>query len=79
MQVFRRKKLSKKVFFVVAISEMVGDDETAVELLTWVCPSGTHGLVYRVQPIIGWISISTRILTWRRRRKVLIRIRLGHL
>jgi hypothetical protein len=32
MQVFRRKKLSKKVFFVVAISEMVGDDKTAVEL-----------------------------------------------
>jgi hypothetical protein len=32
MQVFRRKKLSKKVFFVVVISEMVGDDETAVEL-----------------------------------------------
>jgi hypothetical protein len=32
MQVFRRKKLSKKVFFVVAISKMVGDDETAVEL-----------------------------------------------
>jgi hypothetical protein len=32
MQVFRRKKLSKKVFFVVAISEMVGDDETAVDL-----------------------------------------------
>jgi hypothetical protein len=32
MQVFRRKKLSKKVFFVVAISETVGDDKTAVEL-----------------------------------------------
>jgi hypothetical protein len=32
MQVFRRKKLSKKVFFVVAILEMVGDDETAIEL-----------------------------------------------
>jgi hypothetical protein len=26
------KKLSKKVFFVVAILEMVGDNETAVEL-----------------------------------------------
>jgi hypothetical protein len=32
MQVFQRKKLSKKVFFVVAISKMVGDDETAIEL-----------------------------------------------
>jgi hypothetical protein len=32
MQVFRRKKLSKKVFFIVAISEMIGDDETVVEL-----------------------------------------------
>jgi hypothetical protein len=32
MQVFQRKKLSKKVFFIVAISEMVRDDETAVEL-----------------------------------------------
>jgi hypothetical protein len=32
MQVFRRKKLSKKVFFDVAISEIVGDDETVVEL-----------------------------------------------
>jgi hypothetical protein len=32
MQVFRRKKLSKKVFFVVVISEMVGDYETDVEL-----------------------------------------------
>jgi hypothetical protein len=26
------KKLSKKVFFVVAISEMVGDDDTSIEL-----------------------------------------------
>jgi hypothetical protein len=26
------KKLSKKIFFVVAISKIVGDDETAVEL-----------------------------------------------
>jgi hypothetical protein len=32
MQVFQRKKLSRKVFFVVAISKMVGDDDTAVEL-----------------------------------------------
>jgi hypothetical protein len=32
MQVFRRKKLSKKIFFVVAISEMVGDDDTSIEL-----------------------------------------------
>jgi hypothetical protein len=32
MQVFRRKKLSKKVFFVVAISEMVRDEESAIEL-----------------------------------------------
>jgi hypothetical protein len=32
MQVFWRKKLSKNVFFVVAISEMVVDDETVVEL-----------------------------------------------
>jgi hypothetical protein len=32
MQVLRRKKLSKKVFFVVAISKMVGDDDTDVEL-----------------------------------------------
>jgi hypothetical protein len=32
MQVFQRKKLSKKIFFVVAILEMVIDDETAVEL-----------------------------------------------
>jgi hypothetical protein len=29
---YPRQKLSKKVFFVVAISEMVGDDETAIEL-----------------------------------------------
>jgi hypothetical protein len=28
----RREKLSRKIFFVVAISEMVGDDDTAVEL-----------------------------------------------
>jgi hypothetical protein len=32
MQVFQRKKLSRKVFVVVAISKMVGDDDTAVEL-----------------------------------------------
>jgi hypothetical protein len=32
MQVFQRKKLSKQVFFVVAISKMVGHDDTAVEL-----------------------------------------------
>jgi hypothetical protein len=24
---------------------------TSIQSLTWVCPSGTHGLVYRVRPI----------------------------
>jgi hypothetical protein len=32
MQVFQRKKLSKKVFFVVVILEMVGHNDTTVEL-----------------------------------------------
>jgi hypothetical protein len=47
-------------------------------LLTWVCPSGTRRLVYQVQPIMevdkykdSKIDLETK--------KVLIRIRLGHL
>jgi hypothetical protein len=48
-------------------------------LLTWICPSGTHGLVYRVRPIKEVEKYKDSKMTWRRRRKVLIRIRLGHL
>jgi hypothetical protein len=44
-------------------------------LLTWVCPSGTHGLVYRVRPIMEMDKYkdSTR-LTCRRRKKSPIHI-----
>jgi hypothetical protein len=47
--------------------------------LTWVCPLGTRGLVYRVRPIMeeDWNKDSK--MTWSRRRKTLIRIQLGHL
>jgi hypothetical protein len=49
-------------------------------LLTWVYPSGIHGLVYRVWPIkeVDRHKDST-ILTWRWRKKFPICIRLGHL
>jgi hypothetical protein len=47
-------------------------------LVTWICPSGTHGLVYRVQPIKEVDRHKDSKMTWRQRRKVLIRIRLGH-
>jgi hypothetical protein len=46
-------------------------------LLTWECPSGTHGLVYRVWPIKKVENYKDSKMTWRWRRKVLIRIQLG--
>jgi hypothetical protein len=39
----------------VEVFETQPESATQVEsrgLLTWVCPLGTHGLVYRVQPIM---------------------------
>jgi hypothetical protein len=45
--------------------------------LTCVCPSVTHGLVYRVRPImeVDQHKDSTR-LTWRQRKTTLTRIQL---
>jgi hypothetical protein len=48
-------------------------------LLTRVCLSGTRGLVYQVQPIKEVENYKDSKMTWRRRRKALIRIRLGSL
>jgi hypothetical protein len=47
--------------------------------LTWICPSGTHGLVYRAWPVKEVENYKDSKMTWRRRRKALIRIRLGSL
>jgi hypothetical protein len=47
-------------------------------LLTWICPLGTRRLVYRVWPIKKVDQHKDSKMTWRQRRKVLIRIRLGH-
>jgi hypothetical protein len=46
-------------------------------LLTWICPSGTHELVYRVWHIKEVENYKDSNMTWRWRRKVPIRIRLG--
>jgi hypothetical protein len=48
-------------------------------VVTWVCPSGTCGLVYRVWPIKEVDKYKDSKMTWSRRRKTLIRIRLGYL
>jgi hypothetical protein len=48
-------------------------------LLTWECPSGTYGLVYRARPIKEVENYKDSKMTWRRRRKALICIRLGSL
>jgi hypothetical protein len=48
-------------------------------LLTWVCPLGTRILVYRARPIKEVENYKDSKMTWRRRRKALIRIRLGFL
>jgi hypothetical protein len=45
-------------------------------LLTRVCPSGTRGLVYRAWPIKEVYKYKDSKMTWSRRRKTLIRIRL---
>jgi hypothetical protein len=42
--------------------------------VTWICPLGTHGLVYRVRPIMEGDRHKDSKMTWRQRRKVLIRI-----
>jgi hypothetical protein len=44
--------------------------------VTRVCPSGTRGLVYRARPIKEVENYKDSKMTWRRRRKALIRIRL---
>jgi hypothetical protein len=46
--------LKKSKIDEVEVLETQPESATQVEsrgLLTWVCPSGTHGLVYRVWPI----------------------------
>jgi hypothetical protein len=45
-------------------------------LLTWICPLGTHGLVYRARPVKEVENYKDSKMTWSRRRKTLIRIRL---
>jgi hypothetical protein len=49
------------------------------ELVTRECPSGTHGLVYRGRPMMEVDKYKDSKITWRQRRKALIRIRLGSL
>jgi hypothetical protein len=63
-------------------SETQPESATRIEsqgLLTRVCPSDTHGLVYWIWPIKEVDRHKDSKITWRRRRKVLICIRLGHL
>jgi hypothetical protein len=48
-------------------------------LLTWVCPLDTHRLVYMGRPMMEVDKYKDSKITWRRRRKALIRIRLGSL
>jgi hypothetical protein len=48
-------------------------------LLTWICPSGTRGLVYWAQLIKEVDKYKDSKMTWSRRKKTLIRIRLGSL
>jgi hypothetical protein len=48
-------------------------------LLIWVCPSGTHVLVYRVRPIKEVDKYKDSKIDLEIKKEVLIRIRLGHL
>jgi transposase InsO family protein len=70
-------------FFLVHGAEAVLPVEITHEApriaVTWICPLGTRGLVYRVWPIKEVDRHKDSKMTWRRRRKVLIRIRLGSL
>jgi hypothetical protein len=56
-----------------------GDPRHSDHCLTRECPLGTRRLVYRVRPIKEVENYKDSKMTWRRRRKALIRIRLGSL
>jgi hypothetical protein len=55
------------------------DGSLSTRPLTRVCPSGTRRLLYRVRPIKEVENYKDSKMTWRQRRKTLIRIRLGSL
>jgi hypothetical protein len=78
-QRLKKRRLKKSKIWCL---ETQPESATQVEsrgLLTWVCPSGIHRLVYRVWPIKEVENYKDSKMTWRWRRKVLICIRLGHL
>jgi hypothetical protein len=80
IKVWRIRRLKKSKFEEVKVLETQPESATRIEsrgLLTWICPSGTHGLVYRVWPIKEVENYKDSKMTWRRRRKVPIRIWLG--
>jgi hypothetical protein len=81
-KIWRSRSLKKSKFEEVKDWSFETQPESATRidsrgLLTWICPLGTHGLVYRVWPIKEMDRHKDSKMTWRRRRKVLIRIRLG--
>jgi hypothetical protein len=49
------------------------------KLVTWVCLSGTHGLVYRVWPIMEVDKYKDSKIDLETKKENPIRIRLGHL
>jgi hypothetical protein len=54
IKVWRIRRLNKSKFEEVKVLETQPESITRIEsrgLLTWVCPSGTRGLVYRARPI----------------------------
>jgi gamma-glutamyl phosphate reductase len=63
----------------VAAIPTVGANWRGVNSVTRECPSGTRRLVYRARPIMEVDKYKDSKITWRRRRKALIRIRLEHL
>jgi hypothetical protein len=75
----KRLKKSKIEEFKDWSFETQPESATRIEsrgLLTWICPAGTYGLVYRVRPIIEVDRHKDSKMAWSRRRKTLIRIRL---
>jgi hypothetical protein len=82
-RVARRSKgytiINKEIYKRSATGVLQRCAESAEGLVTWICPSGTHGLVYRARPIKEVENYKDSKMTWRRRRKALIRIRLGSL
>jgi hypothetical protein len=79
---FKKSKIEEVEELKIWSLETQPESATQVEsrgLLTWVCPLGTQGLVYRVRPIKEVDKYKDSKMTWRWRKAALICIRLGHL